>query len=50
MKKRMVIKHGDLAKNKITVGPDAEGGIRLLNHFNVWGNIMGIYDDMEFSH
>ena len=50
MRNRMTIKHGDLAKNKITVGPDTEGCFRLVNHFDVYRNCMGIYDDIEFAH
>ena len=31
MQKRMRIKHGDLAKEKHSVGPDAEGGIKMIS-------------------
>jgi len=49
MQKRLRIKHGDLADDKITVGPGAEGGVRLISHLNVMKQL-NILDHIEFAH
>jgi len=41
MQKRKAIKHGDLAADKMkhTVGPGANGGIKMISHLNIMSEL-----------
>ena len=49
MEKRMRIKHGQLADEKINVGPSADAGIRLISKMKIMESL-GILDHIQFAH
>ena len=49
MEKRMRILHGDLAQDKLQVGPDAPGGFRMITELNIMNNF-DVLEHIKFAH
>ena len=49
MRKRMLIKHGDLADQKHEVGPSIDGGVRLITELKVIERL-DVINHIDFAH
>jgi len=49
MQKRMRIPHGQLAQQKVSVGPSVPGGVRIISALEVMQH-KSIFEHLEFAH